>query len=279
MQVALAQVCSLAAPFETDIADYAAARCEYVEIWLGKLETYLESHSPEDVRRLFADHRVTAPVASYQGGLLNDTDARGSETWDHFVRRLEICRQLDIATLVLAADVTDPLTQSLLDQHQASLVRAATLAGEHGVRLALEFQARSAFCNNLQTAVALVEQTASEHLGICLDAFHYFIGPSKPHDLELLQRDNLFHVQLCDLAGQTRELASDSDRILPGDGDFQLASLVEHLHVIEYEGTVSVELMNPRIWHVSPRSFGEIGMTALRKTLGLASMEDQPPGG
>jgi len=274
MQVALAQVCSLAAPFETDIADYAAAKCAHVEIWLGKLEAYLDSHPPEDVRRLLADHGVTAPVASYQGGLLREADAGHRERWDHFVRRLDICHQLDIGTLVLAADVAAPLTRPKLDQIQAALVRAAALAGEHGLRLALEFQARSAFCNNLQTAVALVEQTASEHLGICLDAFHYFVGPSKSHDLEGLRRDNLFHVQLCDLAGQVRELASDGDRILPGDGDFPLASLVEHLHNIQYEATVSVELMNPQIWQVPPRSFGEIGMTALRKTLGLASMED-----
>jgi len=275
MQVALAQVCSLAAPFEADIAEYAAAKCAHVEIWLGKLEAYLDSHPPEDVHRLLTDHGVTAPIASYQGGLLQQADARSREPWDHFARRLSVCRQLDIGTLVLAADVTAPLTREKIDQIQAALVRAAALAGEHGVRLALEFQARSAFCNNLQTAVALVEQTGSQHLGICLDAFHYFVGPSKPRDLEGVRKDNLFHVQLCDLAGQVRELASDGDRILPGDGDFPLAPLVEHLHHIHYEAAVSVELMNPRIWQVPPRSFGEIGMTALRKTLGLASMEDE----
>jgi hypothetical protein len=31
--------------------------------------------------------------------------------------------------------------------------------------------------------------------------------------------------------------------------------------------------MNPQIWLVPPRQFGEIGMTALRKLLGQASMK------
>ena len=107
-------------------------------------------------------------------------------------------------------------------------------------------------------------------MGICLDAFHYSVGPSKPEDLALLTTANLFHVQLCDLVGTPRELATDADRILPGDGDLPLEPLIAHLRAISYEGHVSVELMNPQIWQVAPRSFGEIAMTALRKILGQA---------
>jgi 2-keto-myo-inositol isomerase len=140
------------------------------------------------------------------------------------------------------------------------------------VRLALEFQARSAFVNNLQTAAALVAEVGSPHLGICLDAFHYFVGPSKPEDFGYLSNDNLFHVQLCDVSGVPREFATDADRILPGDGDFQLDPLIARLREIDYRGYVSVELMNPQIWRIAPLQFGEIAMTALRKILGQASM-------
>jgi sugar phosphate isomerase/epimerase len=107
---------------------------------------------------------------------------------------------------------------------------------------------------------------------LCLDAFHYYTGPSKAEDLNYLTSENLFHVQLCDLAGAAREMAADSDRILPGDGDIPLEPIVSRLRDITYAGHVSVELMNPQLWQVAPRSFGEIAMTALRKTLGLASM-------
>ena len=65
---------------------------------------------------------------------------------------------------------------------------------------------------------------------------------------------------------------SDADRILPGDGDFQLAPIIDRLRAIGYSGAVSVELMNPGLWQVPPRQFGEIAMTALRKLLGQASM-------
>jgi sugar phosphate isomerase/epimerase len=269
----LAQVCTLNAPFEQDIADYAAGQCRAVELWFGKLETYLQSHSIDDVRRLLDEHEIVAPVASYQGGLLVSQGEARRVAWEHFDRRLAICRDLGVRTIVLVGDVLQPLAQQDFDRLMMSLNQAAEQATSYAVRVALEFQAAAKLPNNLQTAVSLVAQVGHPLLGLCLDAFHYYTGPSKADDLSYLTNENLFHVQLCDLAGTARELATDSDRVLPGDGDFALEQIVARLKEIAYNGYVSVELMNPQIWQVSPRSFGEIGLTALRKVLGVASMD------
>jgi 2-keto-myo-inositol isomerase len=272
LKPAISQVCSLNSSFEDDIADYSAGACHAIEIWLGKLDRFLESHSVDDVRRLLDEHQMQAPVASFQGGLLiSQGDAR-REHWNAFARRLELLRSLGVGTLVVAGDVVGPLTQADLDRVGVSLAEAAARAGEAGVRLALEFQATATFGNNLQTAAALVAEVGSPALGLCLDVFHYYLGPSKPEDFAYLGPQNLFHVQLSDLLGTPRELASDADRILPGDGDFQLAPLLDALRAMNYEGHLSLELMNPQIWQVPARQFGEIGMTALRRLLGQAEM-------
>ena len=272
MKPAISQVCSLNSPFEKDIEDYAAGACRAVELWLGKLEGYLEKHSTDDVRRLLEAQEMTAPVASFQGGLLvSQGDAR-REHWEHFSRRLRLLRELGVGTLVVACDVIGPLEQQDLERVQASLTQAAVRAGEHRIRLALEFQASATFGNNLQTALALVSETGSPHLGICLDVFHFYAGPSKAEDLAYLSPENLFHVQLADIAGVPREFACDADRILPGDGDFQLRPILDALRAIGYDGYVSLEVMNPQIWQVPARQLGEIGMTALRTVLGQASM-------
>ena len=272
MQPAISQVCTLNTSFEQDIEDYAAGACRTIEIWLGKLDAYLTQHTLEDVRRLLAAHEVQAPVASFQGGLLTSQGDARREHWDHFGRRLQLCGELGIGTLVVAGDLLGPLTQQDLDRVMVSLRQAAEQAGQHGVRLALEFQAQATFANNLQTAAAVVAQVGSPNMGLCFDVFHYYVGPSKLEDLGYLSAANLFHVQLCDLAGQARELAADSDRIVPGDGDFQLEPMLEHFRHIGYQGHVSLELMNPQIWANPARQVAEIGMTALRKLLGQASM-------
>jgi 2-keto-myo-inositol isomerase len=272
MKPAISQVCSLNSSFEKDIEDYAAGACRAVELWLGKLETYLETHLVDDVRRLLDEQEMAAPVASFQGGLLVSQGEARREHWDHFSRRLRLLRELHVGTLVVACDVVGPLKQQDLERVQTSLTQAAVRAGEQAVRLALEFQASATFGNNLQTAAALVNEIGSPHLGLCFDAFHYYAGPSKAEDLAYLTRNNLFHVQLCDLAGTPREFASDADRILPGDGEFQLQPIIDTLRAIGYDGYISLELMNPQIWQVPARQFGEIGMTALRKLLGQARM-------
>jgi 4-hydroxyphenylpyruvate dioxygenase len=266
----LSQVSSLHSTFATDIEEYAAGGCRSIEVWLTKLEEHLKRHTLDDVRRLLAEYEMSLPVASLQGGLLVSQGEERRAHWEHFAQRLELCRELGIGTLVVACDVPEPLSQQVLDRVSTSLTQVAQEAGRRGLRVALEFQRSAAFGNNLQTAAALVAETGSPHLGLCLDAFHFYTGPSKVEDLAYLTVNNLFHVQLCDLAGVPRELAGDSDRILPGDGDFDLAAIVQQLRRISYRGTISVELMNPQIWQVPARQFGDVAMGALRRLLGEA---------
>jgi len=272
MLPAISQVCTLHAPFEKDIDEFAAGHCGAVEIWWGKLEAYLKDYSIDNVRQLLAEHEMVAPVASYQGGLLTSQGEARREHWALFSHRLELCKALGIGTMVVVADVESPLDEQAFERLRVSLRQAADQAGVAGVRIALEFQSRAAFPNNLQSAAMIVADCGSPHLGICLDLFHFYTGPSKHEDLGLLTSENLFHVQLSDLAGNLREFATDADRVLPGDGDFQLEPIIARLRDIAYAGAVSVELMNPRIWQSPPRQVGEVAMTALRRVLGLASM-------
>ncbi len=52
MLPAIAQVCSLSSSFEKDVEDYAAGHVPAIELWLGKLETFLETHTTSDVLQL-----------------------------------------------------------------------------------------------------------------------------------------------------------------------------------------------------------------------------------
>jgi sugar phosphate isomerase/epimerase len=73
---------------------------------------------------------------------------------------------------------------------------------------------------------------------------------------------------MCDLAGVPRELAADGDRILPGDGDLQLSALVGFLRQIDYDGWISVELMNPTLWRTSPSLVAKMAFDAMAKFRG-----------
>ena len=241
-----------------------------MELWLTKLEDYLSTHSPDEVRQRAADRGLKLAAAAFQGGLLISQGEARKAAWDQFQRRLELCAKLQVPVLIVAADFLGPFGQTDIERAQVSLRQAGETAERHQVKIALEFQAKNTFVNNLETAAMLVDSVAHPQVGICLDLFHFFVGPSKFDDLGLLSPANLFHVQVCDVADRPRELATDVDRILPGDGDFRLQPVFEHLRQIEYAGAVSLELLNPLFWQIASRQVGEIGLTALRKSMGQA---------
>lgn len=270
---AISQVCSLASSFPEDIEDYAAGHCSAVELWLTKVETYLQHHELAELRDVFHRHQMQTPAASYQGGLFSPDDAARAEAWRLFQSRLNLCQELNVPVLIVAADGPAPRHADDILQLNLWLSQAAEVAAQKNVRLALEFQGRAPFCNNLATAAAIVEEVDHPSLGICLDLYQFYVGPSKFEDLKGLRPERLLHVQLSDMTGVPRELATDADRILPGEGDMAVAPLVDYLRAIDYRGCVSVEILNPRIWQIPPRQFGEIAITALRRVLGQASMD------
>jgi 4-hydroxyphenylpyruvate dioxygenase len=266
----ISQVCSLGSSFEDDIDGYADAAGSAIELWLTKLEEYLASHKPAEVKARAADRGLTIAAAAFQGGLLISQGEARRAAWDQYQKRLETCAELGVPVLVVTADFLGPFSQIDIERAQISLREAGEAAARYSIRIALEFQARNTFVNNLETAAMFVQSADHANVGICLDLFHYFIGPSKPVDLRLLTPETLFHVQVSDVADRPRELAADADRIIPGDGDFPLESVFDHLRQTGYEGAVSLELLNPMFWQIPARQIGEIGLTALRVALGQA---------
>lgn len=264
----ISQATTLSASFADDIEHYPSAGCHAIEIWLTKLEKHLQEVSADSTRKGLADRGVKLVAAAYQGGLLLSQGEERKAHFEHFKRRLDLCQQFDIPTMLLVADFVRSPDAQALGRAVVSLAQAAQWAAGFGVKLALEFRGTDAFCSCLDTALTLVQQCGEVNAGVCLDAFHFYKGPSKSEDLDRLTPANLFHVQVCDVPGVPRELMSDSDRVLPGEGDFHLEPLVKRLKAIGYASGVSLELLNPVLWQLKSTQVVELGMAALQRLLG-----------
>ena len=267
MRLCISEATTLPTPFAEDIPAYAGVGWKGVEVWLTKLEQHLETHSPEDTRKLVEDNGIALAAAAYQGGLLLSQGEQRRAHFEDFRRRLELCQGFGIPTLLVVADFVQRVDAEALQRAIVSLKQAAQWAAGFGVRLGLEFRGTDTFCACLDTALMLVEECSEPNVGVCLDVYHYYKGPSKPEDLERLTPQNLAHVQLCDVAGLPRELASDSDRVMPGEGDFRLEPIIDRLRTIRYEGWVSLELMNPVLWQLKPTQVAELGLTAMTRLI------------
>lgn len=267
MKLCISQATTLPAALTDDLKAFADVGWPAAEIWLTKLEKHLETASIESVRQFLNERKLTIAAAAYQGGLLLSQGEQRRLHFEHFRKRLELCQALCIPTVLLVADFAQRPDAVALERAVVSLCQAAQWAAGFDVRLGLEFRGSDAFCTSLDTAIGLVAQCGEPNVGVCLDLFHYYKGPSKPEDFAGLTRDNLAHVQLCDVAGVPRELMTDSDRVMPGDGDFQFGPLMQVLENIGYDGYLSLEVMNPVIWQMKLTQVAELGLMALRRVV------------
>jgi 2-keto-myo-inositol isomerase len=268
MKACISQATTLKSPFEADPSVYGRCGWTAVELWLTKLETFLQTHSVAEAREIVDSSGLKPVAAASQGGLLLSQGAERIAHWDHFRRRLLLLQEMKVSTLIVTPDFVRSPGIAEYARAAESLGEAAELAASFGVRVAIEFQKSSPFCGCLETAIALIAQSGADNAAVCLDVFHYYTGPSKFEDLAHLSPKNLAWVQVCDLSGTPRELASDADRILPGEGDFELGPIFDHLERIGYEGYVSLEVLNPHLWQVAPDRVAELGYQALERVLG-----------
>src|SRR4051812_30305580 len=96
MKPCLSQATTMPCDFAQDVANYADAGVEAMEVWFTKLENHLAQHSAADTRKLLTDRNVVLAAAAYQGGLLLSQGEARLAHFDHFRKRLDLCQEFGI---------------------------------------------------------------------------------------------------------------------------------------------------------------------------------------
>src|SRR5206468_11353373 len=133
--------------FAEDIDHFADAGCAAMEVWLTKLEKHLDTQSLADTRKHLEARALTLAAAAYQGGLLLSQGEARKAHFDHFRKRLDICQQFGIDTVLVVADFVQKIDHLALDRAVVSLRQAAQWAAAFDVRLAVEFHGKDTFCS------------------------------------------------------------------------------------------------------------------------------------
>src|SRR3979409_667017 len=107
MKLCISEATTLPGSFADDVAAYAGAGWQALEGWLTQFQNHLEKHSTADTRKLLEDRQMTLAAASYQGGLLLSQGEQRKAHYDHFRRRLDLCQQFRIGTLLVVADFVE----------------------------------------------------------------------------------------------------------------------------------------------------------------------------
>ncbi len=164
---------------------------------------------------------------------------------------LEMCAALGSKILLVCSSTsthasTDP------DVLAKDLRKLAMLAVPLGIKVAYEGLSWGRTVNEFTTAWDVVCRADTPNLGIGLDSFHMFATQTPLDDLELLDPEKIYLVQLADFMWQ--EIRSVEERIttarhfrvFPGEGVHTgaVADLVTRLHQLGYRGDYSFEVFN-----------------------------------
>jgi len=164
---------------------------------------------------------------------------------------LEICAALN-CNVLLACSSTSRHASEDPDHLARDLRKLAMLAIPHGIRIAYEALSWGRTVNEFTTAWDVVQRADCPNLGIGIDSYHIFAAQTSLENIEDLQPDRIFLVQLADFMWQEvrtfeeRMATARTFRVFPGEGvhSEQLVQLVRKLDALGYSGDYSFEVFN-----------------------------------
>jgi sugar phosphate isomerase/epimerase len=174
---------------------------------------------------------------------------------------LEMARAVG-APLLLACSSTSTHATQDLDTLAGDLRKLAMLAVPLGLKIAYEGLSWGRTVNEFTTAWEVVSRADAPNLGLGLDSFHIFAAKTPLDELEALDPDKIFLVQLADFmwhevrSFEERMATARHFRVFPGEGvhSAQVAELVLKLDALGYRGDYSFEVFNDDYQQIPPRA-------------------------
>jgi 4-hydroxyphenylpyruvate dioxygenase len=164
---------------------------------------------------------------------------------------IEMCAALGCKVLLVCSS-TSRHAASDVPSLARDLRKLAMLALPHNIKIAYEALSWGRSVNRFTQAWAVVEEANCPNLGIGLDSFHIFAAKDELDDLDLLDPQRIYLVQLSDFMWQDtptfeeRMATARTFRVFPGEGvhSEELVRLVLALDRLGYGGDYSFEVFN-----------------------------------
>ncbi len=261
---------TMTSSLETDVESSAAAGFKGLEIWAAKMDTYLATHSVDELRDLFVSNAVL-PLAINS---IEFIGFRGDEYPWIQKRCAELSRLAQSIGCPTIAVVPSPtpdraiLWPQVVDEYVTVLRDLGSIAAEYETRLAFEFLGFG-WCSvrTPRGAAEIVQKTDRENVGMIIDAAHFYAGGARLIELEHLNAKRIFAFHIDDLEDSPREAISDATRLFPGYGVVPLEKICAMLRAIGYDGHCTVELFRPEYWQRDPLAVAREAKASALKVL------------
>jgi sugar phosphate isomerase/epimerase len=253
MTLCLHQNTSLGAGYRKSLEGWARAGIKQVEIVSPLLDEFLKTDTLEAARKVVTDLGLTAVSCSPgQTDYWNPTPGHAALV-DTFKRRCEQYASFGIKKIYNPSNTTVKITRDDYKGGVDILRETAELAKQFNMVAMMEFTRASGFYSSLATCVKQIRAAAHPNIKVLFDFYHFWSGPSKFEDMDLLEAGDVGHVHFQDVPGDIpREMLDNTTRLIPGDGITPKTKILKKLAEKGYSGPVSVELFLPEFQKGDP---------------------------
>jgi sugar phosphate isomerase/epimerase len=164
---------------------------------------------------------------------------------------LTMCAALGCKVLLACSSTSTHASQDR-DRIVRDLHKLAMLAVPLGIKVAYEALSWGRTINEFTDAWDVVSRADCPNLGLAIDSYHVFATNTSLDEIDFLQPDRIFLVQLSDFMWQETRTVEERVstarrfRVFPGEGVHSeaLAQLVLKLDALGYQGDYSFEVFN-----------------------------------
>jgi len=148
------------------------------------------------------------------------------------------------------------------------LRQAGDIAGEYGLRLAIEFNSQHPVLNKLAVLRELLDGANNKNCGYLIDTYHFARSGAGGRGFESVPAEQIFCFQYSDLSpNPVTGVARPTDRLPPGKGVVRWREVLGLLAEKGYTGYLSYEAPNPEQWARSPYDVAREGVELTRELL------------
>jgi len=208
--------------------------------------------------------KIPVGVLGVEYGWLFATGDESARLFKVFRESCENAVALGCKMLMSApGQVNGPIPQAI-----EYLKRAGDIAGEYGLKLAIEYNSQHDVLNSLPVLRQLIEGANKRNCGYLIDAYHFERSGYGGASFRDLPTDMIYCFQYSDVSpNPVSGVRRPTDRLVPGKGVVKWREVLGLLYEKGYTGYLSYEAPNPELWARSPYDVAREGVELTRKLL------------
>ncbi len=252
MKLSMHQYTSAGAGYRKSLEAWAQAGIKNVEPAANLLDDFLKNDTLASAKRVLTGNGLTIVSGAIGISGLWEPNPNFAKNLEAFKKRCEQFAELGSPLVYSPCATAAKFTQDDYSKGVENIRQVAEAAKQFNLKVGAEFVRGSTYMASLPTALSLHRQAAHPNFGILFDCYHFWSGPNKFEDMDMIKPGEIIHAHLNDTQDLPRELLDLQSRVIPGEGVAPLAKILRKLVDKGYSGPISVELFLPKYQQADP---------------------------